>query len=47
MRSNLSFFSNEVFSDPYVLAVPKNLNLSSIKNINELDKKETTSQEMS
>ena len=38
--SNLSFFSNEVFSDPYVLAVPKNLNLSSIKNINELDKKE-------
>ena len=37
--SNLSFFTKEVFSDPYVLATPKNLNLNSIKNINNLDKK--------
>ena len=36
--ANLSFVSNEVLSDPYVLATPKTLNLSSVKSINDLDK---------
>ncbi len=35
--SNLSFFKKEIFSDPYVLAVPKNIKLENIKNINELN----------
>ena len=35
--ANLSFVSNEVYSDPYVLAVPKSIDLSDIKNIKNLD----------
>lgn len=38
--SNLSFSTSEVFSDPYVLAVPKTLNLNSINNMKELNKDE-------
>ena len=37
--SNLSFFTNEVLSDPYVLATPKNLDLASVNNTNEIDEK--------
>ena len=36
--ANLSFVTNEVFSDPYVLAVPKSINLSTINSIQELEK---------
>ena len=35
--ANLSFIANEVFSDPYVLAVPKFINLSKIENIKDLE----------
>ena len=35
--ANLSFIANEVFSDPYVLAVPKSINLSKIESIKDLE----------
>lgn len=38
--SNLSFFTREVLSDPYVLATPKDLTLDSVTDTNELDDKE-------
>ena len=38
--ANLSFISNEVFSDPYVLAVPKFIDLSKTKNIKDLETKQ-------
>ena len=38
--ANLSFVTNEVFSDPYVLAVPKSINLSTINSIQDLEKEE-------
>ena len=38
--SNLSFFTREVLSDPYVLATPKGLTLDSITDTSELDDKE-------
>ena len=38
--ANLSFVTNEVFSDPYVLAVPKSINLSTINSIQDLGKEE-------
>ena len=34
--SNLSFAKKELFADPYVLAVPKSLNLEDISNLNSL-----------
>ena len=37
--SNLSFAKKELFIDPYVLAVPKNLNLENISNYNSLSPK--------
>ena len=37
--ANLSFVTNEVFSDPYVLAVPKSINLSTINSIKDLAKR--------
>ena len=36
--ANLSFVTHEVFSDPYVLAVPKSINLSTINSIQDLEK---------
>ena len=36
--ANLSFVTNEVFSDPYVLAVPKSINLSTVNSIQDLEK---------
>ena len=39
--SNLSFFTTEVLSDPYVLATPKNLLLDNVKNVKELNIKNT------
>ena len=38
--SNLSFVKTEVFSDPYVLAVPKSINLSKVNSIQDLTKEE-------
>ena len=38
--ANLSFVTNEVFSDPYVLAVPKSIDLSTINSIKDLAKEE-------
>ena len=38
------FFYNEVLSDPYVLAVPKDLNLRLLKDTNELKNKEKYSE---
>ncbi len=35
--SNLSFTKKEIFTDPYVLAVPKNLNLEEIRDVKDLD----------
>lgn len=35
--SNLSFSKKEIFSDPYVLAVPKKINLEHVNSINDLD----------
>ena len=35
--ANLSFITHEVFSDPYVLAVPKSIDLSTIENIKDLE----------
>ncbi len=40
--SNLSFAKKEIFSDPYVLAVPKNLDLNAINSFNELDEESQT-----
>ncbi len=37
--SNLSFAKKELFKDPYVLAVPKSLNLEDISNYNSLSQK--------
>ena len=37
--SNLSFAKKELFIDPYVLAVPKNLNLEDISSYNSLSQK--------
>ncbi len=34
--ANLSFITNEVFSDPYVLAVPKSIDLSKTKSVKDL-----------
>ena len=35
-KSRISFNKYELFSDPYVLAVPPGLNLSKVKNVNDL-----------
>ena len=35
--SNLSFTKKEIFTDPYVLAVPKNMNLEAIRDVKDLD----------
>ena len=35
--ANLSFITSEVFSDPYVLAVPKFIDLSLIESIKDLE----------
>ena len=35
-KSRISFNKYELFSDPYVLAVPPELNLSKVKNVNDL-----------
>ncbi|MAI02611.1 MAG: hypothetical protein CMP40_02125 [Rickettsiales bacterium] len=35
--SNLSFHSQEVYSDPYVLAIPKNIALENVKNLNDIE----------
>ena len=40
IATNLSFVTNEVFSDPYVLAVPKSIDLSTINSIQDLAKEE-------
>ncbi len=39
-ESNLSFASKEIYSDPYVLAVPNNIRLDEIDHINQLAIKE-------
>jgi DNA-binding transcriptional LysR family regulator len=38
--SNLSFASQEIYSDPYVLAVPNNINLEEVDKISQLNSKE-------
>ena len=38
--SNISFGSKEIFSDPYVLAVPKNIDLNKIDNLESMKKEE-------
>ena len=38
--SNLSFAKKELFTDPYVLAVPKNLNLEKISHYKDLNQKQ-------
>ena len=38
--SNLSFASTEIYSDPYVLAVPNKINLEKIDTINQLNSKD-------
>ena len=40
-QSRLSFSKYELFSDPYVLAVPKNIDLSKVINLSDLKNKES------